>query len=102
MKIKVFAIVILVLLAGMAATAHAIKEGTVREYDGGGRGKVTFSIDIHMEKVEGATCLTCHPGIWTQKMPFKVTPKEHTSGKLCFFCHNNVKAPNTCSTCHKK
>lgn len=79
----------------------------------GDEGKVTFSHEMHTEKV-GLKCDVCHKELFKMKKGGDVlTMATMDAGKSCGFCHDGKKVVNgktafdlkdkaNCGKCHKK
>ncbi len=107
----------LFLLAGMAQAAEAPKGPVSVKTEGAKMAPVTFSHDVHVNKVKVACakchhkdadnpkkCDTCHALGEVKNGAPKIQDAYH---KVCLTCHKEqaekgAKAPTKCNECHKK
>lgn len=60
--------------------------------------QLNFSHARHLGQ-EGVTCATCHPDVGKKAI---ATRDDLPSMETCLSCHDGLKAPNDCQTCHLK
>jgi c(7)-type cytochrome triheme protein len=97
------AIVMALLVLGVATAVFSVGPGKQVVYDNKKAGKVIFDGKEHA----GFKCAACHPKLYKMRPPFeKITMADLNAGKSCAVadCHDGKKSfgVKDCAKCHKK